>query len=306
MSSTRSIHRLRIGFGAALALAVLSTPAIGRAQEHECALPERPNLANTWSPLSADAAPVPIDAQPWLFASCLDPEAAFDCRFVSDNGDDFVQVQAEGLESACNDSFKRAHLLRLVPERRLLPARRYTLLCTSTPLHADWLFGLSDITGPVNELPLATKASTTLALPPIDLTGTVAALRRRDDTCCVQDPLYIEITAPETSDWQLFVRNGGIIEVLHEGDIWLIDSPEDTLPMTERGLVLTAVAADGNRGTAFEIPADAIDEELIYTDFDCTLGRRLNGTALWLLAPFAFLLLSRRRAKRRQERRNGR
>ncbi len=313
MSCRRSTYHLRIGLGAALALAieVLIGPALAQAREIECALPELQSLANFNSPFFAGtnrtALPVPIDAHPWVFASCIEPETALDCELVSDNSDDIVQVQAEGLGPTCDDSFVRPQLVRFVPERQLLPARRYTLRCASTPLYAGWLSGYSDtITGPVNNLPLATKASTAPSLSPIDLTGTQATLRRRDDTCCARDPLYLEISVPETDDFKLFTRNGGLIEVLHEGDVWGITSAEDTLPMTERGLVLTAVAADGSRGSPFEIEASAIDEELIYTDFDCALGRRLNGSALWLLAPFGFLLLSRRRAKRRAERGYGR
>ncbi|HFE46043.1 MAG TPA: hypothetical protein ENJ18_11225, partial [Nannocystis exedens] len=195
MSRTRSIHRLRIGLGAALAIGVLMAPSPARAQEVECTSAEQPSRANAKSALSADdesrTLSVPIDAHPWLFASCLDPETAFDCKLYSDNADDIVQVQAEGLARACNDTFQRAHLIRLVPERQLLPARRYSLLCASTPLYAEITVG------PVDKLLLATKASTTLSQPPIDLTGTGATLRRRDDTCCAQDPLYIEISASE-------------------------------------------------------------------------------------------------------------
>jgi len=281
-----------------VALGVMLSPSPAAAADpYECG-ETGPMRANAWSPFASgpsdNPSPVPIDAQPWIFAECAEPDQPFDCVLEHTTLKEVVELRAEGLEEACDDPFQTAHLLRLAPAQLLRPSSRYTLRCESTPLFADY-------TGAT----LATRS--TRSAPPIDLLGAKAELVRRDDTCCGGDPLHLVVTPPESDEATAFAREGGVIELLLEGDVWYLRPDRGgELPWTEEGITLTAIAADGTRGEPLEIPADAIPEELVLNNFDCALSRRLSGSALWLLMPLFFLRWSRRRARRREDRRRGR
>ena len=266
-----------------------------------------PGLANIESPLVADperpSEPVPIDASPWVVARCATPDLPFVCAFESDAaGEPAIEVAAVGLDRACADP-DHDHVVRMRPSALLQPAQSYTLRCASTPLEAGWLGGNSvggPSYSPVDGLPLATQASADPSAPPIAITGSTAELRRQDDTCC-GEPLTLVVDVPKGDGADRFTREGGVVEVVVEGDVWVIGPGRGhDLPWTERGITLTAVAADGTRGEPLEIPPEAIDEELIYTDFGCALRRRVSPLALWLLAPLVLLRLGTRRARRRR------
>jgi len=297
----------RVASVAALGVMLGPSPAIaGTADALEKCGEIGPMRANAWSPFAAsgpgdDPVPVlPIDAQPWIFAECAEPDLPFDCVLEHTSLQEVVELTAEGLEEACDDPYQTTHLLRLVPAQLLRPSSRYTLRCKSTPLFADY----TDIDTHYIGATLATRS--TRSSPPIDLLGAKAELVRRDDTCCGSDPLHLLVTPPESDEAATFDREGGVLEVLLEGDVWYLRPGGGELPWTEEGITLTSIAADGTRGRPLEIPASMIPEELVLNNFDCALSRRLSGSALWLLMPLFFLRWSRRHARRREDRRYGR
>lgn len=285
----------------ALALMLRPAPAAAATAELKCGVLE-PRQANLWSPLAGELADelsvtvLPIDARPWFFAECAEPERPFDCALEHQTLPEVIELSAEGLDEACQDPQQRAHVIRLVPKSILRPSSRYTLRCESTPLFGDFF---NDADGAT----IATRSTRALRLT--SLAGTTAELERRDDTCCGDDPLHLVITPPESDEFDAFGREGGVIEVLHEGEVWYLPPSGGELPWTDEGVTMTSIAANGVRGVSLYLPASAIPEELVLNNFDCTLGRRLSDSALWLLMPLVFLGWSRRRARRREDRRCG-
>lgn len=305
MRGSLLIARVASAVGLGVMLSPVSVTAATAEYLEKCGV-GGPMRANAWSPFD-DASwgdsrkPIlPVDAHPWFFAECGDPEQAFDCVLEHESRQELVLVTAEGLKEACDDPFQRAHPIRLVPAEPLRPSSRYTVRCASNPLVTDFI---DVIEQGESEGPSLAIGGSTSSLPPTDLKGTKAELIRRDDTCCGDDPLHLVVTPPQIDETDAFAREGGVIEVLHEGDVWYLRPGGGELPWTEEGITVTAIAADGTRGEALEIPAEAIPEELVLNNFDCALGRRLSDSALWLLMPLVFLRWSRRRARRREDRR---
>ncbi len=280
-----------------LTLALLLLPSLGQAATAEyvekCGVNE-PMRANLWSPLAA-ARVVPTDAQPWFLAECVDPEQAFDCLLEDMSGEEDVEVRAEGLTEACDDPYALPHLIHLVPAEALRPRSRYLFRCASTPLFADYL--------DLGEETMTISTGGQAIAQGLALHGLSAELERRDDTCCGEDPLHLVVTVPESDERETFARQGGVIEVLIEGDAWYLPPEGGELPWTDEDITVTSIAANGERWESLRVPASAIPEELVLNNFDCALGRRLSGSALWLLLPLVALRWGRRRARRRDDRR---
>ncbi|MCA9638540.1 MAG: hypothetical protein KC420_21070, partial [Myxococcales bacterium] len=298
MSPLRSRTSLAPLAGLALALVGL-LPTRGAAADPNPPIEEicgRKSTAfqNLYSPLAVLAERrVPIDARPWFFGRCERPTEAVECVLESEA--DALAVGIHGIEEACVAQ-ERDHLLHLLPERPLLPDTTYTLKCAGSPISAAWFDG-SDVPRPLDMLRLATKESAAASLPPPDLAFVHAHLRRRDDTCCGDDPLYLEVEYPSDPEIDAFLADGGSLEVLYDGDLWLVVAGSlNHLPWGEGGVVVTAVAADGVRGPRLVIPAEEIDEERIL--IPCRIAASGGGFALWLLAPLLGLRLATRRRRR--------
>ncbi|MEZ4385442.1 MAG: hypothetical protein R3A79_29220 [Nannocystaceae bacterium] len=303
MAGVRTRSRLPRWIGLALVAGLLAPRSAAAEVASTCA--ERiPAFANLESPLRAQGTAlvqVPVDAAPWVVARCAAPEVPAACVLRDlDDPPRELAVDVEHLAEACADP-ETDYVVRFRPERLLLPSRRYALHCETTPLAAGLLSGDRDQLSeeaPVTDLQLVTKGSTVPSRAPVDLAGAEAEHLRQDDTGCCGDPLYLVVRTPTGSDAERSAGEGGIVEIEREGEVWVaLPGEAIQLPWTDEGIRLTAVGANGTRGEPVTIPIEAIDEELIYTDFGCAL-RRPPPLALWLLAPLVLLRWSTRRRRR--------
>lgn len=236
---------------------------------------------------------IPVDAHPWFYPStsyCEErtPDAPYVCALESDG--DTVPVTVEPgkqlepglIEEACAPPRSSIiDVVRLIPDRDLLPDTRYTLFCDEAPvvLYANF----------------TTRASTEPSLPPPALSPPSGFVR---DVCFGCDATRLLHLRFEDEHLEFF-EDGGVIEVDYsDGKTLLIPKvsriSEIVLPDIQSGdLTIAFVAANGERGEPHVLTLEDIEDNS--GQAPCAVSNDVGHGVLWLLLP----IFATRRPRRR-------
>ncbi|MEZ4380456.1 MAG: hypothetical protein R3A79_03865 [Nannocystaceae bacterium] len=226
---------------------------------------------------------LPYDAQPWFSASCARTPS---CGLYSDIAKT-LPLDATVTLSGCDAASEGSRgVARLVPSGPLTPGAVYYSDCTSRYDGDGALYVRAD------DVPATPP-------PALDL---LVVRRELSDGCC--EDRWLSVRAQLDGDDAAFFREGGIVEITYSdgrtfiGADALVDDDRWELPDYNDSVVVTVVAADGERGEPVVLGKRDLEQDLAYVPCSIGQGGR-GGLALWLLLPLIWIGASRRRGSDR-------
>ncbi len=269
--------------------------AAERATAFSCEEP--PWSQQAWGPLDSELLLVPVDVHPWRVEACAGgpPEIPQNCNFVAIEGKPKTLRVAAEVEvsnaAACRLEYYELPgdapanvIVTFIPAEALSPGTTYRISCDETlDTYSGW--------GTVH-----VRGDSTPAAPPAATQLVDAEYQRGDDGCCEYGD-YVEVTLDGLDAASL--GEGGYIDVaLASGQrfVTTLESGPIILPGVHDAISLTPVSASGVRGETINIDADMLDGPPVY--LPCNVTSRPPPAALWLIAPFAWILVHGQRRRR--------